>query len=198
MDSINACPYLCKHSKLFSMQFNTRIPVHKTENLGQAYYDARDQFELIPLSTLDVFHRLINKQFADLSKKINFIFVNNEPYGENPLIEDVVRDFRRGKIFIHTTGNNSRIWGKFHNLQFRAIHDYIHCLHEKEFNHASECEVHRLQSEFSLIAYSHKFPYLDWNTYLKVLRSEIVYQSAYKEVYGKFHIDQKIILDDLI
>lgn len=175
------------------------IGQHDVKELADKYNDAEDQLNDIPISSLFAFRRLINRQFADITKHVTFMFVEREPYGENPKVSDMLEYFRLGVIPIHTTGNDSKVWGPFHNLQFRAIHDYLHCQHELDFTHAQESKVYQLQCDFSFQKrYTKIFPYLDWDLYTKVLRSEIVYQSAYKEAYGKFHIEQKIILDDLI
>lgn len=110
----------------------------------------------------------------------------------------MLSDFHTGLLKIHTTGNYSKVWGTFTNLQFRAIHDYIHCLFNLDFTHTRELLAFKEQSEFSLTHRSaHDFPYLNWETYVGILRSEIVYQSAYKEHYGAFHTDQKIVLKEL-
>lgn len=178
------------------IQILTSIPRHDVKVMAEAYDKAPDQIGEITHDERKVFRQLVNQQFADLSKVIYFDFFDFEPYGENPLIKDVLKDFRKGRIHIHTTGNDSRIWGTFTNLQFRAVHDYIHCVQELEFTHTNEVEAYKAQMEFSL-QYAKQFPHLNWDVYNGILRSEIVYQSAYKEAFGKFHIDQKIILTDL-
>lgn len=181
------------------MILNTQIYPHDVKELAEKYDKAKDQIDDIPIYEVFAFRKLINFQFAEISKKIDFIFVDYEPYGENPTIVDMLKDFRKGQLFIHVTGNESKIWGKFHNLQFRAIHDFIHCMAEKDFTHKDECSIYTMQCSFSLQEkYTEAVPYVNWQRYTEVLRSEIVYQSAYKEIDGKFHIDQKIILDDLI
>lgn len=175
----------------------TNIRPHTVKGMADRYAAAKDEFySNVNQGQLLVFRELINKQFSDLSSKIKFHFVDDEPYGENPKIDRVLMDFYTGYLPIHTTGNDSKVWGKFHNLQFRAIHDYIHCLHAIEFSHMDEINAYKKQMEFSF-GYAKDYPCLNWDIYNKILRSEIVYQSAYKEAYGKFHIDQKIILQDL-
>lgn len=177
---------------------NTNILPHTVEAMAIAYNHAADEFDSIPDEQLRVFRKLINQQYSDISKHLNIEFVDYEPYGENPKIADVLKDFHAGTLKIHTTGNDSKVWGKFTNLQFRAIHDYIHCLFELEFNHAEEVKAYKHQLEFSVQGkYAEMFAYLNWDTYSRILRSEIVYQSAYKEHYGKFHIHQKIVLNQL-
>lgn len=178
------------------MKISTLINRHDAEAMAKVYDALGDEFDYISDDEIKVMRQLINQQFSDLSKVIHVEFVDYEPYGENPTIKTMLKDFRKGVIKIHTTGNDSKIWGKFHNLQFRAIHDYIHLIHELDFTHNDEVKVYPKQFEFSL-KYALQFPHLNWDLYNRVLRSEIVYQSAYKEAFGKFHIDQKIILVDI-
>lgn len=175
---------------------NLQILPHTVQGMAEAYVKAEDEFVDIPDDQLRVFRQLVNAQYSDISRKLQIEFVDYEPYGENPKVADVLKDFHAGTLKIHTTGNDSQVWGKFTNLQFRAVHDYIHCLHGLEFNHNDEILAFKKQAEFSF-GYGVQFPYLNWETYVGILRSEIVYQSAYKEHFGEFHIDQKLILQNL-
>lgn len=180
------------------LTYSTLVSRHDVEAMAKKYDAFADEFDYIPDSEVKAFRQLINMQFSDISKYIQIEFVDYEPYGETPSLKQMLVDFRKGIMKIHTTGNDSRVWGKFHNLQFRAIHDYIHLTQEMDFTHDDEVKVYAQQFEFSLKPlYIHRLPYLNWDIYNKILRSEIVYQSAYKEHFGKFHIDQKIILADL-
>lgn len=177
---------------------NLNIRPSTTQDRALKYQDAEDEFFTIPDEQLHVFRQLINTQFNDINSFMRIDFVDTEPYGENPSITDMVKDFHAGRLLIHTTGNDSKVWGKFTNLQFRAVHDYIHCLHNIEFTHYFEIQAFRKQAEFSFRdRYMNLFPHLNWETYVGILRSEIVYQSAYKEYFGLFHINQKIVLKEL-
>jgi hypothetical protein len=164
--------------------------------LADAYADAPDELHKINPYDLKNFKALINRMYSEISKTIYFEFVDFEPYGLKPRIQYMLPDFRSGRILIHTSGNDSNLWDKFHNLQFRAIHDFIHCLHNLDFTHRDEHAVMHKQLEYSY-KFAEQFPNLDWKMYEQILRSEIIYQSAVKEVYGEFHIDQKIILQKL-
>lgn len=180
------------------MEMQANVLPHSVEGMALAYKNAEDEFDKIPMKQLLSFRQLVNLQFSDISRKVIFHFVDYEPYGIQPTIAEMLKDFHQGYILIHTTGNDSKAWGTFTNLQFRAIHDYIHCLYNLEFNHANEIKAFQKQFEFSVQArYANEFPWLNWETYKNILRSEIVYQSAYKETFDKFHIDQKIILKEL-
>jgi hypothetical protein len=175
---------------------NLNILPHTSEAMALAYKAAEDEYPTIPEEQLRSFKQLVNAQFAYISNKLTIEFVDYEPYGQNPKIADMLKDFYAGKLLIHTTGNDSKVWGTFTNLQFRAVHDYIHCMFQLDFTHKDEINAFKKQCEFSF-KYGEQFPWLNWETYVGILRSEIVYQSAYKEHFGEFHIDQKIILKEL-
>jgi hypothetical protein len=178
--------------------YSTLITPHTVEGMAEKYDAATDEFDTISEAELRVFRQLVHMQFNDITKVINVEFVDYEPYGETPTLADMMKDFRAGVMKIHTTGNDSKVWGKFHNLEFRAVHDFIHLLHNIDFNHEEELVAFERQFAYSLQErYTRQFPHLNWDTYKRILRSEIVYQSAYKEAFGEFHIHQKVILSDL-
>ena len=166
-----------------------------TGDLAKAYKDAPNQLHLISQEDLHTFRKVVNKQFIELCKVIYFDFVDYEPYGLSPTINDIKPDFKDRLIKIHTTGNDSAVWGKFYNLQFRAVHDYFHCLYEHDFTHDEERLVFDVQYQHA--RQCAKDMDVNWDLFRKILRSEIIYQSAYKEIYGEFHIDQKIVLKDI-
>lgn len=173
-------------------------PQRQTRELAERYDNTPDELDLIGEAELNVLKKLIEHQYNHIiSNGFDFWFFNYEPYGQNPKIADVIKDFNKGWIDIHTTGNHSPVWGAYTNLQFRAIHDFIHCGISAEFDHESEKKVLAAQLDFAKKISGARFAYANWELYYKILRSEIVYQSAYKEAYGTFHIEQKIILTDL-
>lgn len=182
------------HLKKQNMFQYTNIPPHSVKKMAELYKEAPDEIDQIPGNAFYAFKKLVHKQFVDITDNMDVIFSEDEPYGLEPKLADMVHDFRLGVLRIHTSGNDSQLWGAFTNLEFRAVHDYIHCLHGLEFTHADECRAYTKQFEFSL-KYADRVPYVDWDIYNRVLRSEIVYQSAFKEQYNEFHIDQKIILN---
>ncbi len=167
----------------------------KMETIAKKYDESVNEIDSIGETDIYNFRKLINKQFSDISKIIHFDFVDYKPYAYTS-IKELMADFRKSIIKVNTCGNDSELWGGFYNLQFRAIHDYIHCLHELNFNFDDEVIAYAYQYEFSL-AYAKDFPHFDWSLYKKILRSEVVYQAAVKEYFDKFTIDQKIIITDL-
>lgn len=168
------------------------------ERIATAYKNyGDDDVDYIRESDLWNMRELINMQFGELSKNLHFDFVDGEPYSYNQ-ISELMPDWRSRVVRVNTTGNDSKLWGKFYNLQFRAIHDYIHCIKNLDFNYKAEVKAFHAQYEYSLLGkFAEKFPQMNWDLYKKVLRSEIVYQAAVKEYFGEFHIDQKIILSEL-
>jgi hypothetical protein len=168
----------------------------KIESIAQKYETSTNEILSIGEADRYNFRKLINKQFSDISKIIHFDFVDYKPYPYT-IIKDLIGDFRNGIVKVNVCGNDSELWGGFYNLQFRAIHDYIHCIHELDFNFADEVIANAHQYEFSL-AYAKEFPHYDWSLYRKILRSEVVYQAAVKEHFNPFTIEQKIVLIDLL
>lgn len=167
------------------------------ERIATKYASLQDDMPYIHDRDLHNMRKLIQAQFAYLSKKVYFDFVDTDPY-PYVKIEELDADWRRGIIKVNTSGNDSLLWGKVYNLQFRAIHDFIHCVHRLDFNFLAETHAYQQQHGFSLMdEFTKQFPYMDWELYRRVIRSEIVYQAAVKEYFDKFHIEQKIILQDL-
>ncbi len=166
--------------------------------IANGYNSSYDDFHAMHIYDVRNFQKLIQQQFADLSENIFFDFVEYLPYKYDS-IDKMIADFRKGTIKVNTSGNDSRLWGKVYNLQFRAIHDYIHCLHHLNFNFQDEVKAFEKQVRFSMQdRYTRKFPYMDWNLYYQTLRSEIIYQAAVKTHSKLFDLDsQKIVLKDL-
>lgn len=166
------------------------------ERIALAYRNTVDDLYLIKSYDIHTFRQLINAQFSEISKIIYFDFYNNDPYPYET-IDELEKDFRNKVIKVNTSGNESELWGKVYNLQFRAIHDWIHCVHQLDFNYRHETRAYDLQLDYSLKEYGKQFHYINWDLYSNILRSEIVYQAAVKEHFKEFHIDQKVILRKL-
>lgn len=164
------------------------------EKIALAYQEAPDEVDSIVEDDRRTIHDLINTQFNDLSKHIRFIFENEDPYNY-VTIDEMYKDFRKGFIRVNTSGNESKFWGRYHNLQFRAIHDYIHCKYKLDFNFGQEITAWESQMRLTQTIYQERS--VDWQLFEAILRSEIIYQAAVKEHFKEFHIDQKIILKNL-
>jgi hypothetical protein len=167
------------------------------KRIALAYDDCEDQLHLIPEHKIHRFRRIVIDQFVYITKsahpQIYFDFVDKDPY-EYKLVEELMLDYQRGTLKINSSGNDSKLWGPVYNLMFRAVHDWIHCVKGYNFNYKDEVAAYKFQVEFSEAAGGN----VDWELYEKVLRSEIVYQAAYKTYFDEFHVPfQKIILADL-
>ena len=169
------------------------------KRIAIAYEEAKDEIKKIPREQIHLFRKLIKDQFNFLtshhsSRPIYFDFVLEDPY-EYIKVSEMLADFELGSIGVNCSGNDSKLWGPVYNLFFRAIHEWIHCNYKLDFNYEHEVEAFRRQMEFSTAGGGGK---IDWDLYEKVLRSEIVYQAAYKTHFNVFHLPfQKIILADL-
>jgi hypothetical protein len=123
-------------------------------------------------------------------------FTEEDPYDykEGGLIH-LIDDYKDRIIRVNTSGNESKFWGPFYNLAFRAIHDFIHASKEWGFTYADEINAYEDQLKFYV------FPLVDeeeLDLYERVLRSEIIYQASFKTYFGISHVPiQKIILSDL-
>jgi hypothetical protein len=121
-------------------------------------------------------------------------FTENDPYSYEGL-EDIFSDFNNKIVKVNTSGNDSKFWGPFYNLAFRGIHDFIHAFGKLDFTYKDEIIAFEKQLDFYPFGIHDKE---DLDLYERVLRSEIVYQAAFKTYFGVFHVPfQKIILSDL-
>jgi hypothetical protein len=165
------------------------------KNIAESYKAAPDELKKLALQEVIQIRKFINHQFNFLSKGIYFDFVNSEPY-KYDVCDWLVHDAKTGVLRVNATGNDSAFWEKYHNLQFRAIHDYIHAVHRLDFNLESEITAYKMQMDFSM-SFKNEFPFIDWNLYSLILRSEIIYQAYVKTHFKEFHIEQKLILTSL-
>ena len=172
--------------------------MEKVERIALAYAAEFDERYMIPDHQRRLIHKLIAFQFADKSKEVWFEFLPQEVY-EYDKVAELMPDFKKGKIIVNTTGNNSVFWGEAHNLMFRAVHDYYHVVENLDFNFDHEVLAFKEQLIDSLrTADKYNIKDIDWTLYNSIIRSEIVYQAAVKTYYGTFHLtEQKIILKSL-
>lgn len=166
------------------------------KRIATAYDEAEDQLPNIPEQSIHQFRQIICSQFMYLShidRRIYFDFVDKDPY-KYVKVKDMLEDYEHGLLKINSSGNDSKMWGPVYNLMFRAVHDWVHCSRNLDFNYPDEVKAFKFQVEFSEAAGGR----VDWNMYERVLRSEIIYQAAYKTHFNVFHVPfQKIILSDL-
>lgn len=169
------------------------------KRIAEAYVKAKDDLPGISESECKQLRHVISVMFASISERIHFDFVKKDPYDYTtvgPMLEDYVWNH---SIKVNVSGNNSKMWGPVYNLMFRAIHDYVHARWNYDFNYKDEILAHEKQiwlTQDKLKWFDYDNPL--WELYYKILRSEIIYQAAYKTHFGEFHVPvQKIILKDL-
>lgn len=180
-----------------NMNADKLLELPAIKRIAEEYELTRNQFESIDPDELHLFRKFINHQFQHLSKEVYFDFVDTDPYKYDS-VEEMRNDVKAfGYIKINTSGNDSSLWGKVYNLMFRGIHDMIHASYNLNFTYEDEVEAFKQQMKLSK-TFSREYYHINWPLYEKILRSEIVYQAAYKTHYKVFHLpEQKIILDDL-
>lgn len=167
------------------------------ERVALNYQKAPDEIDVIDTLDAALMRDLVHEMFNDVLSKIDVYFVDTDPY-EYVGLDDIMADFNRGFIKVNKSGDDSKFWGS-RNLEFRAVHDYIHCWFNLPFNYLAEVKAFARQVAYSqLPKFSMEYPNFDWELYSKVLRSEIIYQAAYKQHFKEFHVPvQKIILSNL-
>lgn len=162
-----------------------------------AYDTYKDQLPSISQDRILRIRRLIEDQFAWLVWQwhLHIDFMEEDPYDYKGGLTNLVYDYNYKIIKVNTSGNASKFWGPFYNLAFRAVHDFIHASKEWGFTYEDEINAYRDQLKF------YPFPLQDpedLDLYERVLRSEIIYQAAFKTYFGVLHVpEQKIILSDL-
>lgn len=167
------------------------------KRIAEAYKEAPDEIGFIKDYDRRELRDTVNSMFAEMSTLAHFDFVDSDPY-DYVKVEPMAKDFlRTGCIKVNTSGNDSQMWGKAYNLMFRAVHDFIHVNSMLDFNYEDEVKAFEHQMQWSINGHiSPGSPILD--TYYRILRSEIIYQAAYKTYYGEFHVPtQKIILSEI-
>lgn len=109
----------------------------------------------------------------------NVDYVNGQPYTS---VEELTVDARKGIIKISRDFNDSKLLPGKLNLEFRAVHDYLHYTLQAPFTAAGEMEVYKLQAKL----------HNDFSK--KLLYSEVILQACFAEYFGKFIETQKIVL----
>lgn len=170
------------------------------QRIAESYVESVNEIGHIPTHEKIKIHGLIALQFADLSKNsIYFNFIQDEPYNYTT-VDDMREDYHKGFISVNTTGNNSDFWGECYNLMFRAIHDYFHADRILHFTYEDEIKAyqHQVLHSYEVAISNGMAKTIDWELYYQILRSEIIYQAAYKTHFKEFHLpEQKIILSQL-
>jgi len=150
------------------------------------YERYKDQLPLILQDEIDLFgievHEAFERIFTGDQLGLTVSFIKGNPYNS---LAELTSDIKEKYWFDVSEDNNDSLLlpGKL-NLQFRAVHDYLHYLYQQPFDFAGEYNVYKAQRYF----HSSKVG-------RKILYSEIVLQAAYCTYFGKFSDKQKVIID---
>lgn len=166
------------------------------KTVAEGYLKLPDETHLLSKEDIKLLKDFTKHLYLNFSKENAFIFQKSEPYNylENGF-EQMREDSKKGFIRVSTSGDDSELLGDY-NLMFRAAHDYIHVLTDKTFGY--EDEIATFESTTQLFRDYCRHKKIRYNTNVeKIFRSEIIYQSAFKNINRDNIIEQKIILTDL-
>lgn len=115
------------------------------------------------------------------SSQLMILFVDGQPYDN---LDQLTRQIAAHNVMLVSSDNNdSKLLPGLLNLQFRAVHDYLHYLLQQEFDFVGEYKVYQAQKHM------HKSKIRK-----QILYSEVVLQAAYCEYFGRFADTQKVVL----
>ena len=164
------------------------------ELIGNHYENSSDMTPFISRTTKQNLKDFTQFLYLEFSQQTSFIFQKDDPYDYiNNDFESMKKDSENGYIRVPSGGDDSPIL-RNHNLIFRAVHDYIHILTDKSFSYEDEVDTYIYTLEF-LESWGKRFNIKE-DTLIgvaKIIRSEIIYQSAYKNKDGENVIEQKVV-----
>lgn len=141
------------------------------------YERYKDQFNDLTREQLLQFRFEVAKAFNTIPVMVEY--VTGQPYSSH---HELTKDISNGFMRISRDHNRSKLLPGKLNLEFRAIHDYLHYVLQAPFTAEGELSVFEVQSK--LHNYFGK----------KLLHSEVVLQGCYYEYFGTFAETQKIVL----
>jgi hypothetical protein len=163
-------------------RFGTSIPDYIRKN-ALIY----ERYKGIDLSAHEETVKRFRFEVAKAFQTLNNILPNGVEYcADQPYqnVDQLTSDIRkRGVMLISYENNDSELLPGELNLQFRAIHDYLHYVLQAPFTAAGEIEVYNLQSRLHYSPETKAF-----------LFSEVVLQACYCEYFGKFADVQKVVV----
>ena len=151
------------------------------------YQRYKDNFDEIETVELNQFRLEIERAYGSLPhSEIQIIFCDGQPYANH---HELTADIRNNKqMKISSDFNESKLLPGMLNLQFRAIHDYLHYVLQAPFTAEGEITVYNIQKKLHCSAIGQQ-----------ILFSEVVLQACYAEYFGTegkpaFAPVQKVIL----
>lgn len=142
----------------------------------------KDQFEEIDSVDLRQFRLEVERTYKEnVIPFVSVVSVGGQPYKDHHELTADIKNHKR--LRISHDYNESRLLPNELNLQFRAVHDYIHYILQAPFTAMGELQVYKFQKKF------HQF-----GVRQQILFSEVVLQACYSEYFGRFAPIQKVIL----
>lgn len=162
---------------------------------GEYYADADNELGEVKPEVIKALKKFTNKLYNVLIQEVEVKFVDYEPYDYlKDGFTDMIKDYENGFIRVPTLSDDSDIFGDY-NLKFRASHDIIHCLINKSFSYEDEFETFIYTTRLFKI-WNEDLYDAEVDIAIRVIRSEIIYQSAYKNFITENSIEQKVVLSD--
>lgn len=145
------------------------------------YERYKDQFDTLTEEQINVFREEVQEAFRKIPKSIQIEFCSCQPY---ETADQMFVDIRNNKqLRISSQNNDSKLLPGNLNLEFRAVHDYLHYVLQAPFGAIGEIAVFKLQLKHH-----------ESHVSKQILFSEVVLQACYFEHFGKFSDKQKVIL----
>lgn len=168
-------------------EFKTLTIEQRVQRDALKYERYKDQLPLVSVAELGLFRLEVKQAYERIfliqsNLGIGVRFVSGNPY---ETLADMTKDITESaEMLVSTDFNDSLLLPGELNLQFRAIHDYLHYLYQQAFDFTGEFNVYKVQKMLHSTLYGRK-----------ILYSEIVLQAAYCTYFGKFADKQKVIID---
>lgn len=151
-------------------------------NKAIIYERYKDQFNEIDSVDLRQYRLGVERAYKEhVLPFVSVRFVAGQPYANHIELTNEIK--ASGAMYISTDFNESILLPGELNLQFRAVHDYIHYILQAPFTAAGEIKVYNFQKRFHQAGVCQQ-----------ILFSEVVLQACYAEYFKKFAPIQKIVL----
>lgn len=142
------------------------------------YQRYKDRFPELTREQLIQYRFEVAVAFNKIPVRVQYIA--GQPYQN---VDQLTSDISRNNLMlISREFNDSKLLPGKLNLEFRAVHDYLHYTLQAPFTVAGEIEVYKLQAKF----------HNDFSK--KLLYSEVILQACFAEYFGRFIETQKIVL----
>ncbi len=146
------------------------------------YLKYKDNFEELTKKQISNFRGEVETAYDKIPhSKVQVMSVDGQPYVDHIQLSNDIK--LNGTLRISSDHNESVLLPGLLNLQFRAVHDYLHYTLQQPFTAVGEINVFKMQRKFHSTGISQQ-----------ILFSEVVLQACYAEYFGKFPPTQKVVL----